>query len=90
MVSKSVRGGKLYLKKGTVVDVHPGNYCDITLDEDRTTLQVGLSQGQLLFLGEVLNRRGSEIVSDALAKRHSSDPQTQGCMHLRARFVKGR
>lgn len=36
-----MRGGRLYLKKGTVVDVHPGGLCDVAMDEGRDVIQLG-------------------------------------------------
>lgn len=41
VVDKRVRGGRLYLKKGTVVDVHPRGLCDVSMDEGREVVQVG-------------------------------------------------
>jgi G patch domain/KOW motif-containing protein len=38
IVDKHTGGGKLYLKKGTVVDVHPGGKCDVSVDETRQVL----------------------------------------------------
>jgi len=40
VVDKHVRGGRLYLKKGTVVDVHPGGQCDVAMDEGNDVVQV--------------------------------------------------
>jgi hypothetical protein len=40
VVDKHIRGGRLYLKKGTVVDVHPGALCDVSMDEGNTVVQV--------------------------------------------------
>lgn len=40
IIDKHLEGGKLYLKKGTVVDVHPGATCDVTVDDTRTVVQV--------------------------------------------------
>lgn len=33
MVDKHARGGKIYLKKGNVLDVHPGALADVAMDE---------------------------------------------------------
>jgi hypothetical protein len=41
VVDKRVRGGRLYLKKGTIVDVHPAGLCDIAMDEGKEMVQVG-------------------------------------------------
>ncbi len=35
VVDKHVNGGRLYLKKGTVVDVHPEGVCDVAVDDSR-------------------------------------------------------
>ncbi len=40
MVDKQAKQGRLYLKKGTVVDVHPGGLCDVSMDEGRETVTV--------------------------------------------------
>ncbi|GIL90363.1 hypothetical protein Vretimale_18227 [Volvox reticuliferus] len=40
IVDKSVRGGKLYLKKGTVVDVHPGGTADVAVDDTGDVLRL--------------------------------------------------
>lgn len=40
VVDKHVRGGRLYLKKGTVIDVHPGARCDVSMDEGNDVVQV--------------------------------------------------
>jgi hypothetical protein len=41
IIDKHLEGGRLYLKKGTVVDVHPGATCDVTVDDTRLVVQVG-------------------------------------------------
>lgn len=33
IINNKLKGGRLYLKKGTVVDVHPGAACDVRVDE---------------------------------------------------------
>lgn len=38
IVDKGAGKGKLYLKKGTVVDVHPGGKCDVSVDESRAVV----------------------------------------------------
>ncbi|EFJ51408.1 hypothetical protein VOLCADRAFT_87660 [Volvox carteri f. nagariensis] len=43
IVDKSVRGGKLYLKKGTVVDVHPGGAADVAVDDTGDVLRLAES-----------------------------------------------
>ncbi len=40
VVDKKARGGKIYLKKGVVVDVHPGGIADVRMDENGEALQV--------------------------------------------------
>ncbi|GIL62552.1 hypothetical protein Vafri_16641, partial [Volvox africanus] len=40
IVDKSVRSGKLYLKKGTVVDVHPGGTADVAVDDTGDVLRL--------------------------------------------------
>ena len=39
-MDKQLKGGKLYLKKGTVVDVHPGAMCDVSVDDTGDVIQV--------------------------------------------------
>jgi len=46
IIDKRFRGGRLYLKKGTVVDVHPGGVCDVAMDEGKEMVQVGLRAEQ--------------------------------------------
>lgn len=41
MVDKRVGGGRLYLKKGTVMDVAPGGVCEVKMDEGREVVTVG-------------------------------------------------
>ncbi|GBF88414.1 hypothetical protein Rsub_01126 [Raphidocelis subcapitata] len=45
ILDKRLRGGALYLKKGVVVDVHPGGLADVALQEPRAVVQ--LPEGQL-------------------------------------------
>ncbi|KAG2428963.1 hypothetical protein HXX76_011207 [Chlamydomonas incerta] len=40
IVDKSVRGGKLYLKKGTLADVHPGATADVAVDDTGDVLRL--------------------------------------------------
>ncbi len=40
MIDKRLQGGRLYLKKGEVVDVHPGAIADVSMDEGGQVLQV--------------------------------------------------
>ncbi|GAX84888.1 hypothetical protein CEUSTIGMA_g12309.t1 [Chlamydomonas eustigma] len=40
VVDKKLQGGRLYLKKGVVSDVHPGGLADVCMDEDRQVLQL--------------------------------------------------
>ncbi len=40
IVDKRVRGGKLYLRKGVVLDVHPGATADVAVDETGDVLRV--------------------------------------------------
>lgn len=42
IVDKHVRGGRLYCKKGRVVDVHPGAKADVCVDDTGDTLTVRL------------------------------------------------
>lgn len=39
-MDKRVRGGKLYLRKGVVLDVHPGATADVAVDETGDVLRV--------------------------------------------------
>ncbi len=43
VIDKKLQGGRLYLKKGQVADVHPGCLADVTMDDDGQSLQVCLS-----------------------------------------------
>ncbi|KXZ46948.1 hypothetical protein GPECTOR_39g442 [Gonium pectorale] len=43
IVDKRVRGGKLYLKKGRVVDVHPGGSADVHVDDTGDVLRLAES-----------------------------------------------
>ena len=40
VVDKKVSGGKLYLKKGEVIDVYPGAMADVSMDEGGQVLQL--------------------------------------------------
>lgn len=40
IVDKSVRGGRVYLKKAVVVDVHPGGSADVAVDDTGDVLRV--------------------------------------------------
>jgi G patch domain/KOW motif-containing protein len=40
VLDKRVQGGKLYLKKGCVVDVHPGALADVCIDETGGVVQL--------------------------------------------------
>ncbi len=42
MIDKRMCNGKVYLKKGSVVDVHPGGLAEVSMDEDGRVLQVSL------------------------------------------------
>ncbi|KAJ4962176.1 hypothetical protein NE237_022115 [Protea cynaroides] len=58
IVSKDFRGGKLYLKKGEVVDVVGPTTCDIAMDENRELIQ-GVDQE---ILETALPRRGGPVL----------------------------
>ncbi|KAI8469970.1 MAG: DExH-box splicing factor binding site-domain-containing protein [Monoraphidium minutum] len=45
LLDKRLMGGRLYLKKGVVVDVHPGALADVAVDETRQVVQ--LPEGRL-------------------------------------------
>lgn len=40
VLDKKACGGKVYLKKGVVVDVHPGPIADVSMEEGGRVLQV--------------------------------------------------
>ncbi|CAI9111913.1 OLC1v1012256C1 [Oldenlandia corymbosa var. corymbosa] len=46
IISKHIKGGRLYLKKGEVVDMAGPTTCDIKIDESRELIQ-GVDQGSL-------------------------------------------
>lgn len=58
IISKELKGGKLYLKKGEVVDVVGPTTCDVSIDENRELVQ-GVDQE---FLETVLPRRGGHVL----------------------------
>ncbi|KAL1222183.1 Protein MOS2 [Cardamine amara subsp. amara] len=58
IVSKDLKGGKLYLKKGKVVDVVGPTTCDITMDETQELVQ-GVDQE---LLETALPRRGGPVL----------------------------
>ncbi|XP_050369866.1 protein MOS2-like [Argentina anserina] len=58
VISKDLRGGKLYLKKGEVVDVVGLGTCDISMDGSREFVQ-GVSED---FLETALPRRGGPVL----------------------------
>ncbi|KAJ0235562.1 Protein MOS2 [Hirschfeldia incana] len=58
IVSKSLKGGRLYLKKGRVVDVVGPTTCDITMDETHELVQ-GVDQE---LLETALPRRGGPVL----------------------------
>jgi G patch domain/KOW motif-containing protein len=58
VISKDLKGGKLYLKKGEVVDVVGPNTCDISMDGSREFIQ-GVSQN---LLETALPRRGGPVL----------------------------
>ncbi|XP_031118871.1 protein MOS2-like [Ipomoea triloba] len=64
VISKTLKGGKLYLKKGEVVDVVGPSTCDISMDESRELIQ-GVNQNQL---ETALPRRGGPVL--VLCGRH--------------------
>ncbi|KZV31709.1 hypothetical protein F511_00513 [Dorcoceras hygrometricum] len=64
IVSKDFRGGRLFLKKGVVVDVVGPGMCDVYLDESRELIQ-GVEQE---FLETALPRRGGPVL--VLCGRH--------------------
>ncbi|KAL0800451.1 hypothetical protein Bca101_055626 [Brassica carinata] len=58
IVSKDLKGGRLYLKKGKVVDVVGPTTCDITMDETQELVQ-GVDQE---LLETALPRRGGPVL----------------------------
>ncbi|KAF5725776.1 MOS2 putative isoform 1 [Tripterygium wilfordii] len=58
IISKDLNGGRLYLKKGEVVDVVGPYMCDITMDESKELVQ-GVDQE---FLETALPRRGGHVL----------------------------
>lgn len=58
IISKDFKGGKLYLKKGEVVDVVGPNVCDISLDESNQLIQ-GVDQE---ILETVVPKRGGPVL----------------------------
>ncbi|EOA16753.1 hypothetical protein CARUB_v10004962mg [Capsella rubella] len=66
IVSKDLKGGRLYLKKGVVTDVVGPTTCDITMDETQELVQ-GIDQK---LLETALPRRGGRVL--VLSGRHKS------------------
>ncbi|VVA92576.1 unnamed protein product [Arabis nemorensis] len=64
IVSKNLKGGRLYLKKGVVTDVVGPTTCDITMDETQELVQ-GIDHK---FLETALPRRGGAVL--ILSGRH--------------------
>ncbi|KAM2048918.1 hypothetical protein ACFX1T_007391 [Malus domestica] len=58
VISKDLKGGKLYLRKGEVMDVVGPYTCDISMDGNRELVQ-GVSQD---FLETALPRRGGPVL----------------------------
>uniref|UniRef100_A0A6P4A1U1 protein MOS2 n=1 Tax=Ziziphus jujuba TaxID=326968 RepID=A0A6P4A1U1_ZIZJJ len=58
IISKDLKGGRLHLKKGEVVDVVGPKMCDISMDESRELVQ-GVSQD---LLETALPRRGGPVL----------------------------
>ncbi|KAL7246041.1 hypothetical protein ACSBR2_001216 [Camellia fascicularis] len=58
IISKDLKGGRLYLKKGEVVDVVGLTTCDISMDDTRELIQ-GVDQG---LLETALPRRGGPVL----------------------------
>ncbi|EOA40341.1 hypothetical protein CARUB_v10009066mg [Capsella rubella] len=58
IVSKDMKGGRLYLKKGKIVDVVGPTICDITMDETQELVQ-GVDQE---LLETALPRRGGPVL----------------------------
>uniref|UniRef100_A0A5B7BU07 Putative G-patch domain-containing protein n=1 Tax=Davidia involucrata TaxID=16924 RepID=A0A5B7BU07_DAVIN len=58
IISKELKGGRLYLKKGEVVDMVGRTTCDISMDESRELIQ-GVNED---LLETVLPRRGGPVL----------------------------
>ncbi|KAI8570924.1 hypothetical protein RHMOL_Rhmol01G0076900 [Rhododendron molle] len=58
IISKELKGGRLYLKKGEVVDVVGPTSCDLSMDDSRELIQ-GVNQD---ILETVIPRRGGTVV----------------------------
>ncbi|MCL7027567.1 hypothetical protein MKW94_006865 [Papaver nudicaule] len=58
VVCKKFKGGKLYLKKGEIVDVGGRNVCDIAMDETKEVIQ-GVKQN---ILETVIPKRGGPVL----------------------------
>lgn len=58
IISKDLKGGRLYLRKGEVVDVVGPTTCDITMDDSRELIQ-GVDQD---LLETALPRRGGPVL----------------------------
>ncbi|PON83553.1 Splicing factor, SPF [Trema orientale] len=58
IISKDLKGGRLYLKKGKVVDVVTPRICDISMDESKELVR-GVSQD---LLETALPRRGGPVL----------------------------
>lgn len=69
MIDKRLQGGRLYLKKGEVADVHPGSRADVRMDEGGQVLQLHQSAletvlpkeegaGVLVVAGKLRGSRG--------------------------------
>ncbi|XP_050219477.1 protein MOS2 [Mercurialis annua] len=58
VISKQLKGGRFYLKKGKVVDVVSPNVCDISIDETKELVQ-GVDQD---ILETALPRRGGHVL----------------------------
>ncbi|KAL8226958.1 hypothetical protein R6Q57_016790 [Mikania cordata] len=64
IISKELKGGKLYLQKGEIVDVVGPTTCDVSMDNSRELIQ-GIEQE---FLETALPRRGGPVL--VLSGRH--------------------
>nr|AFK45447.1 unknown [Lotus japonicus] len=58
VVSRDLKGGRLYLKKGEILDVVGPATCDLSLDDSREIIQ-GVSQD---LLETVIPRRGGPVL----------------------------
>ncbi|MCL7050098.1 hypothetical protein MKW94_025809 [Papaver nudicaule] len=58
VVCKKIQGGKLYMKKGQIVDVVGRNVCDIAMEESKEVIQ-GVRQD---ILETVIPRRGGPVL----------------------------